>query len=279
MHHGVTIASAIMAFLGGHRLLFPCHGYNPKEIQQTLEAYPSEFLIGSPTILYDIAANGGNQSVSQLIYTGACCNTTHLAAFKQGFPKAQLSSVYGLSETTSIFTNGRVMDHLELKISGEGELFVRGYGVTPGYWRDPESTRKAIDEFGWFRTGDLCKIGEGGVGCQILGRCKEVINRGGDKIRPKEIEDIIYLMPGVKEAVVFGLSNPRLGEEIAVWVIPKKGFCLNENDVREFCLEKLAHFKVPKVIHFTTSIPKTSLGKPKKVEMAKCTKLILSQGD
>jgi len=273
MHHVITLLGFIWAFLSGYRIVFPCYGYDPKGTSQVLKENPCSVMIGSPTIHYDIAEKGGDNQLTTLIYAGAPCNQTQRDSIEQGFPNAKVICMYGTSETAAVFVNGHVIDHLEVKLEGDnGELSVRGFAVTQGYWRNPEKTRESLNDAGWFQTGDICRIGENGAHCEVTGRARELVNRGGEKVFPKEVEDVLTRMAAVEEAVVFGVESPRFGEELAAWIKPAEDTTdLEVNEVRDFCKGKLAHFKVPSNIHITQDIPKTYLGKPKRKEMAEKT--------
>lgn len=128
------------------------------------------------------------------------------------------------------------------------------------YWGDAERTRDAIDEGGWMHTGDLAVIDEEGY-CNIVGRVKDMIIRGGENIYPKEIEDALYAHPSVFEAAVVGRADPLFGEEPVAFVVLRPGHAAEPDELIEHCTHVLAKFKIPRAIFIEASLPKTSIGK------------------
>jgi fatty-acyl-CoA synthase len=144
-----------------------------------------------------------------------------------------------------------------------GELCARGHGVMSGYYKNPEATARAIDEDGWLHTGDLALLRDDG-NYRIVGRCKEIIIRGGENIYPPEVEEFLHHHPDVAEVAVAGLPDLKYGEVVAAWVVPRPGAALSADDVREFCHGRIAHFKVPTRVTIVPSLPKTVTGKVRK---------------
>ena len=185
------------------------------------------------------------------------------------------------SEERRINTVGRNLPHQEVKVvnvetgrtvpTGEiGEICFRGYHIMKGYYGDSEATAGAMDETGWLRSGDLGTMdGEGYV--RITGRRKEMIIRGGENIYPREIEDLLFTHPKVAEAAVFGIPDSFFGEEVAAWIQLQPGQNMTADELREFCNEKIAHFKIPKQIRFTDEFPMTVTGKVQKFRMRELT--------
>ncbi|WP_049784350.1 class I adenylate-forming enzyme family protein [Alicyclobacillus acidocaldarius] len=149
-----------------------------------------------------------------------------------------------------------------------GELVANSPGLMLGYYNNEEATKAAIDERGWFHTGDLASINEAGY-VTIVGRIKEMINRGGLKIYPKEVEELLYQLPAVQEAAVVGVPDPVLGERSCACVTLKPGHTLTEEEIREYCRQNLADFKVPDFIEILDEMPLNSSGKIYKLELAK----------
>lgn len=155
------------------------------------------------------------------------------------------SAILKKSVERRVSTVGRVQPHLEVKVvdaSGEtvplnvtGELWTRGYSVMKGYWQDEARTRESIVD-GWMRTGDLATIDDQGY-CNIVGRLKDMVIRGGENIYPREIEEFLYGHPDVQEVQAFGVPDARYGEELCVWVVPRPGAELNEALIRAYCQE------------------------------------------
>ncbi|KAK4744937.1 hypothetical protein SAY87_011249 [Trapa incisa] len=145
------------------------------------------------------------------------------------------------------------------KEGASGEVCIRGYNVTRGYKNNPEANKQAF-QFSWFHTGDIGYLDSDGY-LHMVGRIKELINRGGEKISPIEVDAVLLSHPGIAQAVAFGVPDDKYGEEINCAVIPREGTKLTEGDVIEFCQKNLASFKVPKKIFLTDTVPKTASGK------------------
>ena len=177
---------------------------------------------------------------------------------------------------TRVETIGRPLPGVEVKVvDGEGnalpdgeqgELCTRGHNVMLGYYKMPEATAEAIDEEGWLHTGDLAVRDESGF-YRITGRIKDMIIRGGENVYPREIEEILYTHPKIVEAQVVGVPDARLGEEICAWIKLQEGQSATEDEIRDFCRQRLAHFKVPKHMMFVEEFPETVTGKIQKFKM------------
>lgn len=198
--------------------------------------------------------------------------------------------IYGMTETSPVSfqsnmddpiekrvsTVGRIHPHVEVKIvdaDGEtvpigeqGEIVTRGYSVMSGYWEDPERTAESIKAEGWMHTGDLGTIDSDGY-CNITGRIKDMILRGGENVYPKEIEDFLYTHDAVEQVQVFGISDSNFGEIVCAWIVPREGASVDAQAIRSFCEENLAHFKVPAHVRIKSSFPMTVTGKPQKFVM------------
>jgi len=197
---------------------------------------------------------------------------------------------YGMTETSPlsfqsrtedtierrVSTVGRVNPHVEVKIVDTdgrivphgvaGELCTRGYSVMKGYWDDAEKTAEAIDEGGWMHTGDLATLDQRGY-CNIVGRIKDMVIRGGENIYPREIEEFLYGHPAVQEVQVFGIPDDKYGEEVCAWVQLREGADADEEALRAFCRGSIAHYKVPRHIRIVTEFPMTVTGKVQKFVM------------
>jgi fatty-acyl-CoA synthase len=171
---------------------------------------------------------------------------------------------------------GRIRPHLEVKLIDEsgdtvpvgqpGELCTRGYSVMKGYWDDAEKTKDAIDAQGWMHTGDLATFDEDGY-CNIVGRVKDMVIRGGENVYPREVEEFLYRHPKIAQVQVFGVPDQKYGEEICAWVVVAPGERLNEEEVKAFCQGQIAHYKVPRYVRFKSELPMTVTGKPQKFIM------------
>jgi fatty-acyl-CoA synthase len=206
----------------------------------------------------------------------------------------EVNIAYGMTETSPVSfqsavddplerrvsTVGRIQPHLEVKIVDadgrivpvgmQGELCTRGYSVMRGYWKDDARTREAIDEAGWMHTGDLATIDAEGY-ANIVGRVKDMLIRGGENVYPREIEEYLLRHPGVQDVQVFGVPDPKYGEEVCAWIVPRRGHALDEQQVREFCRGQIAHYKVPRYVRIVEAFPLTATGKAQKFEMRRAT--------
>jgi fatty-acyl-CoA synthase len=199
---------------------------------------------------------------------------------------------YGMTETSPVSfqtakndplerrvsTVGRVQPHLEVKIidpegnivprGTPGELCTRGYSVMIGYWNDPERTAEAIDAAGWMHTGDLATIDADGY-CNIVGRIKDMVIRGGENVYPREIEEYLFRHPKIEDVQVIGVPDPKYGEEICAWIKLRKDETATDQEIIDFCKGQIAHYKIPRYIRFVDSFPMTVTGKIQKFEMRK----------
>ena len=176
-----------------------------------------------------------------------------------------------------VATVGRALPNTEVKIvspsndeivdAGEqGELCTRGYLVMKGYDDEPEATSRAIDAEGWLHTGDLAVMRPDGC-FHIRGRLKEMIIRGGENIYPREIEEFLHGHPKIADVYVVGLPDERLGETVLAWIRLKSGESMTEEDVRDYCRGKIAHFKIPQYVRFVDAFPMTVTGKIQKFKI------------
>jgi fatty-acyl-CoA synthase len=214
---------------------------------------------------------------------------------------SEITIAYGMTETSPVSfqttpddpierrtaTVGRVQPHLEVKVvdtegrivppGTPGELCTRGYSVMLGYWDDPERTAQAVDRAGWMHTGDLATIDEDGYGA-IVGRIKDMIIRGGENVYPREVEEFLYRHPKIADVQVFGVPHPKYGEEICAWVRLREGEDMTEQEVRDFCSDSIAHFKVPRYVRFVEDFPMTVTGKMQKFLMRAAMEKDIAEG-
>ena len=203
----------------------------------------------------------------------------------------EITIAYGQTESSPVITQTRTDDPIEIRVStvgrvhpevelrivsletgqdaepGEqGELWTRGYHVMKGYYKMAEKTREVIDDEGWLHTGDLATIDEDGY-VKITGRSKDMIIRGGENVYPREIEEFLYTHPEIADVQVYGVPDEKYGEEIAAAVKKRAGSDLTEEDVREFCRESIAYYKVPRYVDFVEEYPMTASGKIQKYKL------------
>jgi fatty-acyl-CoA synthase len=174
-----------------------------------------------------------------------------------------------------VSTVGRVQPHLECKVvdvdgqilpvGATGELCTRGYSVMLGYWDDDARTQESIRD-GWMHTGDLATIDEQGY-CNIVGRVKDMLIRGGENVYPREIEEFLFRHPKVQSVQVFGVPDQKYGEEVCAWIVLKPGQSATEEEIRDYCRDQIAHYKIPRYIRFVDEMPMTITGKVQKFVM------------
>jgi len=183
-------------------------------------------------------------------------------------PVTHCNPIYGVRKAGSIGipfpdVEAKVMDYeklVEKPVGEEGELWVKGPQVMKGYWRRPDETAKAITPDGWLRTGDIARVDEDGY-FYIVDRLKDMINVGGLKVIPREVEEVLFQHPKVQEAVAVGVPDPVRGETVKAYVVLKPGEAATVEEITSWCFERLAPFKVPRQIEFRSELPKTMVGK------------------
>ena len=279
----------------GATMVISSAGFDARAVLETVEKERCTAIHGVPTMFIAELdepdfADFDLTSLRTGIMAGAPCPSELMKRVINDMHLEEITIAYGMTETgpvsyqTSVddpierrvTTVGRVLPHIEIKIVDAdgrvvprgtmGELLTRGYCVMPGYWRDPKRTAKAIDEAHWIASGDLAELDEDGY-CKIVGRIKDMVIRGGENIFPREIEEFLYSHPGIEQVEVFGVPDEKYGEEICAWIKLREGQSPDENQIRDFCREKIAHFKVPKHIRFVETYPMTVTGKVQKYLM------------
>ena len=275
-------------------LVFPGESFDPVATLHSIETEKCTALHGVPTMFVAMLGTPefGQFDLSTLrtgIMAGSPCPIETMKRVVSDMHMREVTVAYGMTETSPVSfqsavddpleqrvsTVGRVQPGLEVKlvdIHGEtvgigqtGELWTKGYSVMRGYWGDDARTREVIVD-GWMRTGDLATIDEDGY-CNIVGRLKDMLIRGGENIYPREIEEFLYRHPAIAEVQVFGVPDNRYGEEICAWVLLKPGTTVTVADLRDFCRGQIAHFKVPRHIRFVNALPMTVTGKAQKFVM------------
>ncbi len=187
---------------------------------------------------------------------------TETSPFCTLLPRADLKRKVGSAGVAAMFTEVRLVDGDNQTVSpGErGEIVVRGANVMKGYWNRPEATAEAIDEEGWFHTGDIGRQDEEGY-FYVLDRKKDMVITGGENVYPAEVESVLYEMPGVAEAGVIGLPDEKWGERVVAVVVRKPGSTLSAEEIFAFAGGRLARYKVPKQIEFVDALPRNAQGK------------------
>ncbi|KAG6936996.1 acyl-CoA synthetase family member 2, partial [Chelydra serpentina] len=151
-------------------------------------------------------------------------------------------------------------------LNSPGELQIRGYCVMLGYWEDPVKTNEVITDDRWYKTGDIAVLDKHGY-CKIVGRCKDMIIRGGENIYPAELEQFLHTHPKIEEVQVIGVKDQRMGEEICACIRVKAGQECTAEEIKAFCKGKISHFKIPRYIVFMKKYPLTVSGKIQKYKL------------
>jgi fatty-acyl-CoA synthase len=224
------------------------------------------------------------------IMAGSPCPIEVMRRAMEKMHLRDITICYGMTETSPVSfqtgldapverrvsTVGKIHPHLEAKVIDSdgrvvpagvpGELCTRGYSVMLGYWDDDERTAQAIDRARWMHTGDLATIDEEGY-CAIVGRIKDMVIRGGENVYPREIEEFLYRHPKIADVQVFGVPDEKFGEEVCAWVKLRDGETMTEEEVRAFCRDQIAYYKVPRHVRFVQEFPMTVTGKIQKFLM------------
>jgi len=275
----------------------PSEGFDPIATLEAVEAEGCTGLHGVPTMFIAMLdhpefARFDLRTLRTGIMAGSPCPVEVMRRVVDKMHMREVTIAYGMTETSPVSfqsayndpierrvsTVGRIQPHLEVKIVDHdgrivppgvpGELLTRGYSVMRGYWDDPAATARAIDEARFMRTGDLATIDAEGY-CNIVGRLKDMLIRGGENIYPREIEEFLYTHPAVADVQAFGVPDHKYGEELCVWIRRREGAELNEEEVIAFCRASIAHYKVPRYVRFVDEFPMTVTGKAQKFLMRK----------
>ncbi|OAK60679.1 AMP-binding protein [Variovorax paradoxus] len=280
----------------GSAIVYPNDGFDPLTVLETVQAEKCTGLHGVPTMFiaeldhprfkeFDLS------TLRTGIMAGSPCPIEVMKRVVSQMHLSEITIAYGMTETSPVScqsstdtpldrrvsTVGTVQPHLEVKIvdpetgaimppGQSGELCTRGYSVMHGYWDDEPRTREAIDPEHWMHTGDLATMDAEGY-VNIVGRIKDLVIRGGENIYPREIEEFLYRHPKVQDVQVVGLPDRKYGEELCAWIIVKPGQSATDEEIRDFCKGQIAHYKVPRYIHFVTEFPMTVTGKIQKFKI------------
>ncbi len=279
----------------GATIVYPGEGFDPLAVLETVAAERCTGLHGVPTMFiaelehpefdrFDLS------SLRTGIMAGSPCPIEVMRRTVDRMHLAEITIAYGMTETSPVSfqsstsdpierrvsTVGRIHPHLEVKIVDAdgrivprgvaGELCTRGYSVMPGYWDDAERTALVIDAARWMHTGDLATVDDEGF-CNIVGRIKDLVIRGGENVYPREVEEFLYRHPAIQDVQVFGIADARYGEEVCAWVKLRPGAALTEAGLRDFCRGQIAHQKIPRYVRFVDDFPMTVTGKMQKFLM------------
>lgn len=284
MFHALAATGTVLTPIFAGMTLVIMDYFLPQPVLQTIQDEKITVFVGVPT-MYAVLANMPNldrydlSSLRLCFCGGAPLTKAIVEKFESKFP-ARIYEGYGLSETSplvsvnplnkrKIGSIGKSVSRVEWKLVDEqgrevpkgqvGEIIVKGMNVMKGYYKDPESTRKAIHD-GWFYTGDMGRMDEEGY-VYIVDRKKDMLIVGGENVYPREIEEVLYAYPGILESAVIGIPDPVKGEVAKAFVVAKTNVKLDEQKILAFCRERLAPFKVPRSIEILDELPKTATGK------------------
>jgi len=282
----------------GAAIVLPGPAYEAEAVLHAVARERCTSLYGVPTMFIDLLETQGRiqADVSSLrtgIMAGAPCPADVMTRVMTELSMPHVTICYGMTETSPVSTQtlpdddvahrvgtiGTTHPHVELKIvdpdSGStldrkeiGEICTRGYLVMKGYWEDDANTELVIDGEGWMQSGDLGMMKEDGY-VTVEGRIKDMVIRGGENLYPREIEEFLMTHPDIRNAQVVGVPDVRLGEELLAWILVMPDAQLEEEDVRSYCQDRIAHFKIPRYFAFVDTFPMTVTGKIQKYKLRK----------
>ena len=282
--------------VSGATMVVPAAYFDPEATLRAIHEEKCTALHGVPTMfIAELSCpNFKDFDLSSLrtgIMSGSPCPIEVMRRVVKEMNCQELTIAYGQTEASPVITQtttadpievrvttvGKAMPHTEVKIidplTGKivprgtaGELCTRGYLVMKGYYRNPEATRKAIDDDGWLRTGDLAVLDDRGY-FKIVGRSKDMVIRGGENIYPREIEEFLFSCPRILDVQIVGVPDLKYGEAVAAWVKLKPGEALTLEDLKQFCKGKIAEYKIPRYLKVTSDFPMTVSGKIQKFKM------------
>jgi fatty-acyl-CoA synthase len=293
---GLTMSN-LNCVIHGSTMVFPSEWFDPLAVLETVEAERCTAIQGVPAMFiaeleHPEFKRFNLKSLRTGIMAGAPCPIEVMRRCVEQMNLREVTIAYGMTETSPVSfqsavddpmerrvsTVGRVQPHIEVKLIDRegrvmprgtaGEILTRGYCVMLGYWGDPQLTSEAVDQAGWMHTGDMGVLDEEGF-CNIVGRIKDMVIRGGENIYPREIEEFLYSHPAVEAVQVFGVPDPKYGEVLCAWIKKRAGTTVDEESIRSFCKERIAHYKVPRYVMFVEDFPMTVTGKAQKYLMRK----------
>ncbi len=292
----------------GATMIYPTEGFEPLAVLETVQEEKCTALYGVPTMFiaeldHPDFAKFDLTSLRTGVMAGSPCPVEVMKKVVSLMHMREVEICYGMTETSPVSTQtridapldkrvstvGGVHPHLEIKIvdpgtgqvvpvGATGELCTRGYSVMLGYWNNAEATSNAIDKARWMHTGDLATMDAEGY-INIVGRIKDMINRGGENVYPREIEEYLYTHPKISDVQIIGVPDPKYGEEIMAWVKVKPGEQVTEVELIEYCKGQIAHFKIPRYFKFVDNFPMTVTGKIQKYQMRQQSTEELGLGD
>jgi fatty-acyl-CoA synthase len=290
------VLATLLCVVHGSAMVVPAETFDPLATLETLQKERCTALYGVPTMFiaelnHPRFSEFDLSSLRTGIMAGSPCPIEIMRAVGDKMGAREMTIGYGLTENSPIITQTDVHDSLEHRVGtvgralpemevmivapgtltpvapGEqGELMVRGPCVMKGYYNKPKETADAITPDGWLHTGDLALQTPDGY-YRITGRIKDMIIRGGENIYPREIEEFLYKHPAVADVQVVGLPDPVYGEEVSAWIRVKPGQSITEDELKQFCRGRIAHFKIPRYVVVVEEYPTTVTGKIQKYRL------------
>jgi fatty-acyl-CoA synthase len=276
--------------------MVPVEQFDAEEVLKAVHEERCTALLGVPTMFiseleHENYEEYDTSSLRTGIMAGSPCPIEVMKQVVNDMGADEITIAYGQTESSPVITQTRTNDPIERRVStvgrklpdvevklvdvdtGEevgpneqGDLCTRGYHVMKGYYKMPDETEEVIDEEGWLHTGDLATMDEDGY-VKITGRADDMIIRGGENIYPREIEEFLYTHPEISDVQVYGVPDEKYGERVAAAIIKKKDASLTDEDVKEYCRENIAHYKVPEYVDFVEEYPMTASGKIQKYKL------------
>ena len=279
----------------GAAMVYPGEGFEPLAVLETIEAERCTALYGVPTMFIAELSHPDFKrfdlsSLRTGIMAGSPCPIEVMRRCIDEMHMSEVTIAYGMTETSPVSFQtshddplerrvgavGRIHPHVEVKIvdaEGQivppgtpGELCTRGYSVMLGYWGDAERSAEAIDRARWMHTGDLATLDEDGY-CNIVGRLKDMVIRGGENVYPREVEEFLYRHKKIADVQVIGVPDRKYGEELCAWIKLRPGETATAEEIQAFCRGQIAHYKIPRYIRFVDAFPMTVTGKVQKFMM------------
>jgi fatty-acyl-CoA synthase len=290
------VLGSVCGLVHGTALVFPAEVFQADATLAAIEAERCTAVYGVPTMFIAMLEHGDfpRRDLGSLrtgIMAGSPCPIELMRRVAEGMGAAEMTIGYGQTEASPLVTQTRFDDPLELRVGtvgrvipgcearvvdpetgrplpdgSPGELCARGHGVMLGYYRMPEMTARAIDPEGWLHTGDLALREPDGY-FRITGRIKDLVIRGGENVFPREIEEVLHGHPAVRDVHVIGVPDRKFGEQVMAWVCLREGKRATAEELKDFCRERLAYFKVPHYWKFVEEFPTTVTGKVQKFRM------------
>lgn len=294
------VLGATNAVTNGAAMILPSETFSVEAVLDAIEQEKCTSVYGVPTMFiaefeHPTYPQRDTSSLRTGIMAGSPCPIELMKRVVREMGASEITICYGLTEASPLITTTSVDDSLEHRVGtvglplpgvevkildretgadlpddASGELCCRGHNVMLGYYNLPEQTAAAIDADGWLHTGDMALRQPDGY-YRITGRFKDLIIRGGENIAPREIEELLYQHPHVEDVQVVGVPDRKYGEEVAAWVKLRNGAQVGEEEIRDFCRARLAHFKTPRYVKFVDGFPTTVTGKIQKFKIREQT--------